>query len=35
MGGSVDEIHQAFVASPDHYANLIDHDFRYVASVSP
>jgi hypothetical protein len=30
MGGSVDGLHQAFVASPHHYANLVDDDFRYV-----
>ncbi len=30
MGGSVDGLHQAFVASPHHYANLVDADFRYV-----
>jgi hypothetical protein len=30
MGGSVDGLHQAFVASPHHYANLVDTDFRYV-----
>lgn len=30
MGGSVDGLHQAFVASPGHYANLVDADFRYV-----
>ena len=30
MGGSVDGLHQAFVASPRHHDNLIDPDFRYV-----
>ena len=30
MGGSVDGLHRAFVASPRHYDNLIDPDFSYV-----
>ena len=30
MGGSVDGLHNAFVASPHHYENLVDPDFTYV-----
>src|SRR5205085_6107795 len=30
MGGSVDGLHNAFVASPHHYENLVDPDFSYV-----
>ncbi|MGH8990436.1 MAG: CAP domain-containing protein, partial [Acidimicrobiia bacterium] len=30
MGGSVDSLHQAFIASPKHYANLVDPAFNYV-----
>jgi hypothetical protein len=30
MGGSVDGLHAAFVASPHHYENLVDPDFGYV-----
>ncbi|HZQ79209.1 MAG TPA: CAP domain-containing protein [Acidimicrobiia bacterium] len=30
MGGSVDGLHAAFVASPHHYENLVDADFGYV-----
>ena len=30
MGGSVDGLHRAFVASPGHYANLVEPNFRYV-----
>lgn len=30
MGGTVDALHEAFVASPGHYENLIDPGFRYV-----
>jgi hypothetical protein len=30
MGGSVDGLHAAFVASPHHYENLVDPDFSYV-----
>ncbi|HTC80260.1 MAG TPA: CAP domain-containing protein [Acidimicrobiia bacterium] len=30
MGGSVDGLHAAFVASPHHYENLVDPDFAYV-----
>jgi hypothetical protein len=30
MGGSVDGLHSAFVASPHHYENLVDPDFGYV-----
>ncbi|MGH9021855.1 MAG: CAP domain-containing protein [Acidimicrobiia bacterium] len=30
MAPSVDEIHQAFVTSPLHYANLVHPDYRYV-----
>ena len=30
MGGWVDALHAAFVASPNHYANLIDPDFNYI-----
>jgi hypothetical protein len=30
MGGSVDGLHNAFVASPHHYENLVDPDFAYV-----
>jgi hypothetical protein len=30
MGGSVDGLHAAFVASPHHYENLVDPDFTYV-----
>src|SRR5438105_1331001 len=30
MGGSVDALHAAFVASPHHYENLVDPDFAYV-----
>lgn len=30
MGGSVDGLHNAFVASPHHYENLVDPDFGYV-----
>src|SRR5438552_5288721 len=30
MGGSVDGLHAAFVASPHHYENLVDPAFAYV-----
>jgi Cysteine-rich secretory protein family len=30
MGGSVDSLHSAFVASPHHYENLVDPAFEYV-----
>src|SRR5579884_1405672 len=30
MGGSVDALHAAFVASPHHYENLVDPAFQYV-----
>jgi hypothetical protein len=30
MGGTVDALHSAFVASPHHYENLVDPDFTYV-----
>ncbi len=30
VGGDVDSLFDAFVASPLHYANLVDPDFRYV-----
>src|SRR5688500_18137546 len=30
MGGSVDGLHAAFVASPGHYANLVDGNFTHV-----
>ena len=30
MGGSVDGLHKAFVASPHHYENLVDPAFGYV-----
>jgi hypothetical protein len=30
MGGSVDGLHAAFVASPGHYANLVDPNFSHV-----
>jgi hypothetical protein len=30
MGGSVDSLDAAFVASPHHYENLVDPDFTYV-----
>ena len=30
MGGSVDGLHAAFVASPHHYENLVDPVFNYV-----
>jgi hypothetical protein len=30
MGGTVDALHAAFVASPHHYENLVDPDFTYV-----
>ena len=30
MGGSVDGLHDAFVASPHHYENLVDPSFGYV-----
>lgn len=30
MGGSVDGLHAAFVASPGHYANLVDPSFSHV-----
>jgi hypothetical protein len=30
MGGSVDGLHAAFVASPGHYANLVDPNFGHV-----
>jgi len=30
MGGTVDALHNAFVASPHHYENLVDPDFTYV-----
>ncbi|MGH9036270.1 MAG: CAP domain-containing protein, partial [Acidimicrobiia bacterium] len=30
MGGSVQPLHEAFIASPKHYANLVDPDFNYV-----
>lgn len=30
MGGSVDGLHAAFVASPGHYANLVDPSFGHV-----
>ncbi len=30
MGGSVQSLHDAFVASPKHYANLVDPDFGYI-----
>jgi len=30
MGGSVDGLHNAFVASPHHYENLVDPAFGYV-----
>ena len=30
MGGSVDGLHDAFVASPHHYENLVDPAFGYV-----
>lgn len=30
MGGSVDSLHRAFVASPRHYDNLVDPDFGQV-----
>ncbi|HLF40062.1 MAG TPA: CAP domain-containing protein [Acidimicrobiia bacterium] len=30
MGGSVDSLHKAFVASPKHFENLIDPDFTYL-----
>jgi hypothetical protein len=30
MGGSVDGLHAAFVASPGHYANLVDPNFTHV-----
>ena len=30
MGGSVDGLHAAFVASPHHYENLVDPDFSFV-----
>ncbi|HEY0399467.1 MAG TPA: CAP domain-containing protein, partial [Acidimicrobiia bacterium] len=30
MGGSVEGLHAAFVASPHHYENLVDPDFGYV-----
>lgn len=30
MGGGVDSLHAAFVASPKHYENLIDPNFGYV-----
>ena len=30
MGGSVDGLHDAFVASPHHYENLVDPAFEYV-----
>jgi len=30
MGGSVDGLHDAFVASPHHYENLVDPDFAFV-----
>jgi len=30
MGGSVEALHDAFVASPSHYENLVDPGFRHV-----
>lgn len=30
MGGSVDGLHKAFVASPGHYANLVDPAFSHI-----
>jgi hypothetical protein len=30
MGGAVESLHNAFVASPKHYDNLVDPDFGYV-----
>jgi hypothetical protein len=30
MGGSVQPLHDAFVASPKHYDNLIDPEFNYI-----
>jgi hypothetical protein len=30
MGGSVQPLHEAFIASPKHYANLVDPEFNYV-----
>jgi uncharacterized protein YkwD len=30
MGGGVESLHNAFVASPKHYENLVDPDFGYV-----
>ena len=30
MGGSVDGLHKAFVASPGHYANLVDAAFSHI-----
>jgi Cysteine-rich secretory protein family len=30
MGGAVEALHNAFVASPRHYDNLVDPDFNYV-----
>lgn len=30
MGGSVDGLHAAFVASPGHYANLVDPNFSHI-----
>ncbi|MDQ3945575.1 MAG: CAP domain-containing protein, partial [Actinomycetota bacterium] len=30
MGGSVEALHDAFVASPKHYANLVDPEFNYI-----
>jgi uncharacterized protein YkwD len=30
VGGTVEAIHDAFVASPTHYANLIEPTFNYV-----
>src|SRR5205085_936164 len=30
MGGSVDGLHNAFVASPHHYENLVDADFTQI-----
>lgn len=30
VGGTVEAIHAAFVASPTHYANLVDPTFNYI-----
>jgi len=30
MGGSVGPLHDAFIASPKHYANLVDPEFNYI-----